>query len=174
MVQVVKVGLMLLIASSPVLLAVAVLFVRDRLTFSSGMSREERNRITQIRSIRALNRWRVFILCCAVSLYLSIWQTLVTSRPATAVLRRSLLYFLSLGTTGSALKFRYRIQPALVTLSQTIWLVTAISPLIRSDEVKYPCGRPFLPALPAARWDRGSQWSGLPTYKGPQAAGSAQ
>jgi len=66
MVQVVKVGLMLLIASSPVLLAAAVLFVRDRLTFNSGMSREERNRITKIRSIRALNRWRVFILCCAV------------------------------------------------------------------------------------------------------------
>jgi hypothetical protein len=66
MVQVIKVGLMLLIASSPVLLAAAGLFVRDRLTFSSGMSREERNRITKIRSIRALNRWRVFILCCAV------------------------------------------------------------------------------------------------------------
>ena len=66
MVQVLKVALIFLLASSPVLLAVAVLFVRDRLTFSSGMSREERNRITQIRSVRALNRWRVLMLCCAV------------------------------------------------------------------------------------------------------------
>jgi hypothetical protein len=66
MMQVIKAGLMLLIASSPVLLAAAGLLIRDRLTFSSDMSREERDRITRIRSIRALNRWRVFILCCAV------------------------------------------------------------------------------------------------------------
>lgn len=62
----IKVGLTLLIASSPVLLAAAVLFVRDRLTLRSGMTREDRNRITKARSIRALNRWRIFILFCAV------------------------------------------------------------------------------------------------------------
>ena len=66
MVQALKVGFTLLIASLPVLLAAAVLFVRDRLTLRSGMTREERNRITKARSIRALNRWRVFILFCAV------------------------------------------------------------------------------------------------------------
>ena len=62
MVQVIKVVVMLLIASSPVLLAVAVLFVRDRLTLRRGMTKEERNRITRAHSVRALNRWRVLIL----------------------------------------------------------------------------------------------------------------
>lgn len=66
MVQVINAGLILLIASSPVLLAAAVLFIRDRLTLRSGLTREERNRITKARSIRALNRWRVFTLFCAV------------------------------------------------------------------------------------------------------------
>ena len=62
MVQVIKVVVMLLIASSPVLLALAVLFVRDRLTLRRGMTKEERYRITRAHSVRALNRWRVLIL----------------------------------------------------------------------------------------------------------------
>ena len=57
---------MFLIAASPVLLAAAVLFIRDRMTLRSGMTTEERNRITKAQSIRALNRWRVITLFFAV------------------------------------------------------------------------------------------------------------
>jgi DMSO/TMAO reductase YedYZ heme-binding membrane subunit len=65
MVQLIRVALILLIASSPVLLAAVVLFVRDRLTLRSGMTKRERNQIAQTRSIHALRRWHVFILFCA-------------------------------------------------------------------------------------------------------------
>jgi hypothetical protein len=65
MVQFINVALTILIASSPVLLAAAVLFVRDRLTLRSGMTRQERDQIIRARSIRALRRWHGFILFCA-------------------------------------------------------------------------------------------------------------
>jgi hypothetical protein len=65
MVQFIKVALIFLIASSPVLLAATVLFVRDRLTLPSGMTNQDRSRIVQARSMRALRRWHLFILFCA-------------------------------------------------------------------------------------------------------------
>jgi hypothetical protein len=65
MVQFIKVALIFLIASSPVLLAATVLFVRDRLTLPSGMTNQDRSRIVQARSIRALRGWHLFILFCA-------------------------------------------------------------------------------------------------------------
>src|ERR1700739_385298 len=65
MMQFIKVALILLIASSPVLLAASVLFVRDRLTLPFGMTKQERSQIVQARSSRALRRWHLFILFCA-------------------------------------------------------------------------------------------------------------
>ena len=65
MVEIIRIILILLLASSPVLLAAAILFVRDRLTFPRGISKEERNRITQERSARALRRWNIIRLFCA-------------------------------------------------------------------------------------------------------------
>ena len=65
MVQFIRVALILLIASSPVLLAAAVLFVRDRLILRPGMTKQERDQVVQARSSRALRHWHVFILFCA-------------------------------------------------------------------------------------------------------------
>lgn len=53
----------------PVLLAGALLFIRDRLTFRPDMSVGERNQIAQARAQRAINRWHLFtFLCACVSL----------------------------------------------------------------------------------------------------------
>jgi hypothetical protein len=73
MVQFARVALIFLLASSPVLLALVVLFVWDRLTLRSGMTRKERNKAVRARSTRALRRWHTFILFCAcVSLPLNL------------------------------------------------------------------------------------------------------
>src|SRR5882672_4669667 len=65
MAEVVRTLLILLFAASPVLLAAAILFVRDRFTLPRGISREERNKITRERSARALRGWQIFTLLCA-------------------------------------------------------------------------------------------------------------
>lgn len=73
MIQWKEIGLTFLFLGIPVLLAGALLFIRDRLTFRPDMSGEERNQITQARSQRAINGWHLFtFLCACISLPLNL------------------------------------------------------------------------------------------------------
>jgi hypothetical protein len=69
MIQWKEIGLTFLLLGTPVFMAAALLFMRDRLTFRADISREERNQITETRSLRAINGWHLFtFLCACVSL----------------------------------------------------------------------------------------------------------
>jgi hypothetical protein len=60
-----EIGLTFLFLGIPVLLAAGLLFIRDRLTFRSDTSGEERNQMIQARSQRAMNGWHLFTFLCA-------------------------------------------------------------------------------------------------------------